>query len=143
MIEIDFPRANPLAKSSPFFLNDAVYGQQDMEQMLLLLTAMSDTDVPSGSLVLVASCQKKGSLSPQMTLLSETSRSEWEKEGCLVCENRMHPCKTCYDDIPDLQGVNIVRRCYFTNSHRAALWPITNYFSKITLNKLLSKVKIN
>ncbi len=27
----------------------------------------------------------------------------------------MHPCKTCYDDIPDLQGVNIVR-CYFTNS---------------------------
>ncbi len=43
-----------------------------------------------------------------MTLLSETSRSEWVKEGCLICENRMHPCKTCYDDIPDLQGVNIV-----------------------------------
>ncbi len=78
-IEIDFPRGNPLAKSSPF-LNDAAYGQQDMEQMLLLLTAMSDTDVPSGSLVLVASCQNKGSLSPQMTLLSETSRSEWKKK---------------------------------------------------------------
>ncbi len=76
--------------------------------MLLLLTAMSDIDVPSGSLILVVPCQKKGSLSPQMTLLSETSRSEWVKEGCLICGNRTHPCKTCYDDIPDLQGVNIV-----------------------------------
>lgn len=100
---------------APLFLNDAVYGQQNTEQMLLLLTAMSDTDVSLGSLVLVAPCQKKGSLSPQMTLLSETNRSEWEKEGCLVCGTRTHPCKTCYDDIPDLLGVNIVRRCHSTN----------------------------
>ncbi len=30
--------------------------------MLLLLTAMSDIDVPSGSLILVIPCQKKGFL---------------------------------------------------------------------------------
>lgn len=75
-IEIDFPTANPLAKSS-------------LE--LLLLTAMPDTDVPSGSLVLLDPCQKKGSLSPQMTLLSEKRKSEWKKERCLVAgKGRIH-----------------------------------------------------
>lgn len=36
--------------------------QQDTELMLLLLSAMSDIDVPSGSLMLVIPCQKKGFL---------------------------------------------------------------------------------
>lgn len=79
MIDIEFLTANPLAKSS-FFFFFAVYGQQDTEQMLLLLTALSDTDVPSGSLVLVTPCQKKGFLSPQMTLLSKNKKQRAGKK---------------------------------------------------------------
>lgn len=143
MIEIDFTRSNPLAKSSLFFLfvffkwcsmwpagheADASIADSHVWYWCALKVTCSSHPM-----------SKNGSLSTPMTLLSKKRKSEWEKEGCLVCENRTHPYKTCYDDILDLQGENIVMRNYSANSHGTALWPITNYFQTFSTSSCMSK----
>lgn len=134
--EIDFTRSNPLAKSSLFFFKwcsiwpagheaDASIADSHVWYWCALKVTCSSHPM-----------SKNGSLSTPMTLLSKKRKSEWEKEGCLVCENRTHPYKTCYDDILDLQGKNTVKRNHSANSHGTALWP--KLFSNI-LNKQMSK----